>query len=332
MPDGILNNPSDSYVRDFIKNKFEIIAIVTLPEYAFRKAGSGMRTSLLFLRKLGKNEKLNNYSLFMAVADHIGYDATGRPDKNELPEIFEDFINKRERKDKGRYWIKFNELEDRIDPMYYHLGYLIEKHLKQVKYKIVSLKEILSEPLVSGQSPKGGVKYSVGEIPSLVIGNLTDTGDFNFDELNYVPYNFYEPRKERLKLKMFDILIAKDGATTGKTSIVSENFPFDDCMFNEHLFRLRIDTSKANPIYVFYFLHGQLGQMQLKRQVSGGAQGGITRDFVDKIKIPLPPLKIQEQIVKKSNKIRNEAYQLLKEARNKFKKIDEELEKNIKKS
>ena len=308
LPDGILNNPSDSYVRDFIKSKFQILSIITLPEYTFRKAGSGMRTSLFFLRKLKENEKINNYLLFIAVAEHIGYDATGRPDKNELPEIYEDFIKNREKKDKGRYWIKFRELADRIDPMYYHLGYLIEKKLNQVKYDIVPLNNILSESMVSGQSPKGGVKYSIGEIPSLVIGNITDKGSFNFDELNYLPIDFYEIRKEKLQLKRFDILIAKDGATTGKTAIIPEDFPFEECMFNEHIFRLKIDKNKANPLYIFYFLSGRLGQIQLKRQVSGGAQGGITREFVNKIIIPLPPLIIQKQIVKEVNKIRIEAY------------------------
>jgi type I restriction enzyme M protein len=330
LPDGILNNPSDFYVRDFIKNKFEITAIVTLPEYAFRKAGSGMRTSLLFLRKLKANEKANNNRpVFMAVAEHIGYDATGRPDNNELPEILEDFTKNIENKDGGRYWIKIRDFVDRIDPTYYHLGYLIEKHLKQVKYDIVSLKDILAEPLTSGKSPKGGVKYSIGDIPSITIGNMIDTGDFNLDELNYVSSDFYETRKKKLQLKTYDILVAKDGATTGKTSIISEEFPYADCIFTEHIFRLRIDVSKANPLYVFYFLHGALGQMQLKRQVSGGAQGGITKEFVDATKIPIPPLKVQEQIVDVANIKRKEANRLTKQAKDKFVEVDKELEQML---
>jgi len=331
LPDGILNNPSDFYVRDFIKTKFEITAIITLPEYAFRKAGSGMRTSLLFLRKLKSGEKVSNsYPIFIGVAEHIGYDATGRPDSNELPELLEGFIKNTEDKDRGRYWIKFRELVDRIDPMYYHLGYLIEKRLKQVKYDIVPLKSILAEPLLSGKSPKGGVKYSIGDIPSITIGNMIDTGDFNLDELNYVSSDFYEARKKKLQLKTNDILVAKDGATTGKTSIVSEDFPFPDSIFTEHIFRLRIDTSKANPLYVFYFLHGAFGQIQLKRQVSGGAQGGITKEFIDAIKIPLLPLNTQDKVVNAATAIRKEASLLAKQSRDKFSEIDKELEKIIK--
>jgi len=331
LPDGVLNNPSDSYVRDYIKTNFKILAIVTLPDFAFRKAGSGMRTSLLFLEKTNKKQKITDYPLFIAVAEHIGYDATGRPDKNELPEIFKDFMEKQENKDKGRYWLKFSELSDRLDPMYYHLGYLIEKHLKKVKYKIVRLNEILVEPLISGQSPKGGVKYSVGEIPSLVIGNMLDSGELIFDELNYVSADFYEKRKEKLQLKVNDILIAKDGATTGKVCIVMENFPFEDCMFNEHIFRLRIDTAKAHPLYVFHFLYGSLGQMQLKREISGGAQGGITREFVEKIMIPIPPIEIQKEIVKRAISIRKDISELQTKIKEKFSDIEKEMEKIIEK-
>ena len=331
LPDGILNNPSDSYVRDFIRDKFQIISIVTLPEYAFRKAGSGMRTSLLFLRKLKNEEKIKDYPIFLAVANHIGYDATGRPDKNELPSIFEDFINKKEDKEKGMYWIKFSNLADRIDPSYYHLGHLIDKELKKIRYDIVPLKELLLEGPTSGKSPKGGVKYSVGNIPSITISNMIKKGDFNLDELNYVPSNFYEIYKNKLKLKINDILVAKDGATTGKTSIIPKDFPFLGCIFSEHIFRLRINYSKAYPEYIFYFLNERLGQMQLKRQISGGAQGGITSDFVNEIKVPLPSIKIQKEFVKKASAIREQAYKLIQEAKYKFEEIGKELYKKLKK-
>lgn len=79
------------------------------------------------------------------------------------------------------------------------------------------------------------------------------------------------------------------------------------------------------------FLHGALGQMQLKRQVSGGAQGGITKEFIDAIKIPVPPLKVQEQIVSRAFSIRKEMSGLIKQARDKFEEIETELEKVIKK-
>lgn len=329
LPDGILNNPSDSYVRQYIKNKFKILAIVTLPEFAFKKSGSGMKTSILFLEKKKQEYDDIDYNVFIAIADHIGYDATGRPDKNILPEIFDNFIRKQENKDKGIYWIKYSEILDRLDPMYYHLKYLIDKNFKMInKYQIIQLKDILSEPVISGKSPKGGVKYSIGEIPSLVISNITDFGDFNFNELNYVSEDFYD-KYGKLQLKVNDILIAKDGATTGKVAIVTENELFNKCIFSEHIFRLRIDTHKADPLYVFYFLHGSLGQMQLKLEITGGAQGGITKKFVKKINIPLPPKDIQEKIVKDIIKTRQEISNLQSQIKDYTNDIKEEIERKL---
>lgn len=92
LPDGILTNSSLQYVRDFIMNKCQIEAIVSLPQFAFSHFGAGVKSSLVFLRRKGENEKLGNYPIFMAIADHIGYDATGRKDnKNDLIEIWEEY-------------------------------------------------------------------------------------------------------------------------------------------------------------------------------------------------------------------------------------------------
>lgn len=88
LPDGVLTNSSLQYVRDFITEKAQILAVVSLPQTSFVHYGSGVKASLLFLRKKQEGEKLtDDYPIFMAIAEHIGYDATGRPDKNELPEI-----------------------------------------------------------------------------------------------------------------------------------------------------------------------------------------------------------------------------------------------------
>jgi type I restriction enzyme M protein len=46
----------------------------------------------MFLRKKGKDEKVENYPIFMAIAEHIGYDAAGREDPiNELETIYEEY-------------------------------------------------------------------------------------------------------------------------------------------------------------------------------------------------------------------------------------------------
>jgi type I restriction enzyme M protein len=91
LPDGILTNTSLQYVRDFILKKAKILAIVSLPQTAFIPAGSGVKASLLFLRKKDNEKENREYHIFMAIVEHIGYDATGRPDENDFPQILADY-------------------------------------------------------------------------------------------------------------------------------------------------------------------------------------------------------------------------------------------------
>ena len=92
LPDGILTNSTLQPVRNYLMEKTQILAVVRLPQFAFTHFGAGVKSSLVFVRKKAENEKLGKYPIFMAIAEHIGYDATGRKDaKNDLDKICEEF-------------------------------------------------------------------------------------------------------------------------------------------------------------------------------------------------------------------------------------------------
>ena len=92
LPDGILTNSSLQPVRNFLMEKCQIFAIVSLPQFTFTHFGAGVKSSLVFVRKKIEQEKLGRYPIFMAIAEHIGYNATGRKDsKNDLDKICEEF-------------------------------------------------------------------------------------------------------------------------------------------------------------------------------------------------------------------------------------------------
>ncbi len=56
IPDGILTNSSMQYVRDWIEEQYRIIAVISLPQTAFSATGAGVKSSVMFLRKLSKEE------------------------------------------------------------------------------------------------------------------------------------------------------------------------------------------------------------------------------------------------------------------------------------
>lgn len=92
LPDGILINSAMKHVRDFILTNTKIKSVVSLPHIAFVPYGSGVKSSILLLEKKeipGKD--FYDYEIFMAIANNIGYDKTGRPTKNDLLMILEDY-------------------------------------------------------------------------------------------------------------------------------------------------------------------------------------------------------------------------------------------------
>ncbi len=90
LPDGILTNSSLQGVRDWILEHFQILAVISLPQFAFSHYDAGVKASLVFLRRLKENEVVaDDTPIFMALAENIGYDATGRKTFTVTPESIE---------------------------------------------------------------------------------------------------------------------------------------------------------------------------------------------------------------------------------------------------
>jgi type I restriction enzyme M protein len=56
LPDGVLNNPSLTYVRDFCEVRVVIQAVVSLPAETFKSSKTNVKTSVVFLRALTADE------------------------------------------------------------------------------------------------------------------------------------------------------------------------------------------------------------------------------------------------------------------------------------
>ena len=77
LPQGIFNNPSLAYVRNFIIAKARILAVIGLHPNTF-KPHTGTKTSVLVIQKLKENEKLEpNYEIFMAISEKGGKNNSG---------------------------------------------------------------------------------------------------------------------------------------------------------------------------------------------------------------------------------------------------------------
>lgn len=106
VPDGILSNSGDQYVREYIMGKknsvteeFEggkaiLKAVVSLPQETFKLSGAGAKTSLLYIKKK-EHAGEKQGPVFMAVADEVGFEVKNNAevhlgdDRNDLLKIVE---------------------------------------------------------------------------------------------------------------------------------------------------------------------------------------------------------------------------------------------------
>ena len=85
LPNGVLGNPATEYIRWWVMRETQVLASVDLPLEAFIvEANVNILTSLLFLRRKDNREKhrealggTEEYPVFMAVADKVGFDRRG---------------------------------------------------------------------------------------------------------------------------------------------------------------------------------------------------------------------------------------------------------------
>ena len=82
LPDSDLTNQNTEFIREFIKQKARLLAVVSLPQETFIPHGTGVKASVLFLQKLPEEEleelKKQDYSIFMAICEKIGYNVRGK--------------------------------------------------------------------------------------------------------------------------------------------------------------------------------------------------------------------------------------------------------------
>jgi type I restriction enzyme M protein len=93
MDESILNTTSNKIFRDYIKDKFIIKAVISLPRNAFVKAESSVKTSVLYLRKKTSPDE-SQPRVFMAISENVGHNDSGKemPDLNDLPHILDEFL------------------------------------------------------------------------------------------------------------------------------------------------------------------------------------------------------------------------------------------------
>src|SRR3989304_2277365 len=127
------------------------------------------------------------------------------------------------------------------------------------------------------------------------MGELFKYARINNPEMELVPLN--EDEKEKYGVQEGDLLFArqslvKEGA--GKCSIVL-SVPEPTC-FEGHLIRVRLDKTKAVPLFYYYYFSSSEGNGKVQSLVMQVAAAGIRGSELAKLPISYPPLPVQRKI------------------------------------
>lgn len=153
-------------------------------------------------------------------------------------------------------------------------------------WSIKAIGEIYGK-LESGSRPKGGIDKELKEgIASVGAENVIGLGKYNCQSEKLITEAFFE-NMNRGRIENKDILIYKDGAYIGKTTLFQDDFPHEKCCVNEHVFLLR-SKDELYQNYLFFTLYQKLYFDKMQQLNANAAQPGINQASLKSLKLIWP--------------------------------------------
>lgn len=299
VPEGIIFQSGTAYksLRKMLIDKY-LWAVVSLPAGIFNPY-SGVKTSILLLDKT-LSKKTDNILFVKVQEDGFGLGAQRRAnDKNDLPTAL-NLLKKYQTSIKEQQTTPFGDAVHDEMALVISKAKIIENgdyNFSGDRYKVSKLHELTEFEIVS-LGDVSELEYGftdsakeIGDARFIRITDIDENGGLKDTGVKFIELN--ENSKKSL-LKKGDLLVARTGATYGKTMIFEENYP---SVFASYLIRIRFKNNTLLPKFYWNFAQTDFYWNQAKELVSGGGQPQFNGNALKNIKIPLPPLTIQQQIV-----------------------------------
>lgn len=320
LPNGILTNSSSQYVRDFILEKFQLLAVVSLPKDAFAHFGAGVNASVIFLRKKLRNEVKNYIPVFMAKPRFIGYDATGcKISQNQLIEIASRYAShcngeKINANEETGYLVEYSSIDNRIDVDHYSPEFVaLKERIENSNYPVVCVEDIcvsIKSGFAAGKQDQGDNLSDEKRVPHLRPFSITTDGELSFSTMKYVPLESLTPADFCEKGEvLFNNTNSLD--LVGKTTV----FDVDCCCaVSNHITRLKL-KEMVDPYYVaaFFNMLLRLGYWRFLC-TNFNNQSGINNETLKNVRIILPDIDTQREFAKAVVSHYEKATQLRKQA------------------
>jgi len=252
-----------------------------------------------------KQKVIEDYPIFMAIAEDIGYDATGKPtNNNELDFIGQELARFIESIESGKdgfflgldvdktrtFLVNCIDLNERLDPLYYKSikGELIAN---KTKYDVKKLADVafLSRGRFSFR-PRNDPRFYNGQYPFIQTGDVVTASETHGD----IQYN-QTLNEEGLKVsKLFqpNIILITIAANIGDTAILRYSACFPDSVV-----AIKPKNNNLSVDYLNYYL--KYVKSYLVDLAPQSAQKNINLQQLSPTPVVIPPKEIQDKIVAK---------------------------------
>lgn len=176
------------------------------------------------------------------------------------------------------------ELAARKKQYIYYCSRLLQGKTKN--YDMISLSDIAK--FTYGYTDKA---KDFGTVRFVRITDIMDNGTLNPSDAKYIDL---DNENEKYLLHCGDIVMARTGATYGKTLYIPNDSP---AVYASFLIKITLDNKKILNRYYWHFAQSSLYWEQATKLVSTGGQPQFNTGAVRRIKVPVPSLEEQEHIV-----------------------------------
>lgn len=133
-------------------------------------------------------------------------------------------------------------------------------------------------------------KFVSAGIPFLFVSNIV-TNEICYDAQKYISEETYAELIKRTPIAIGDVLLSTVGSY-GHPAVVKTEKPF---CFQRHIAYLKPNSDKVDSEYLRGAILSSDVQRQIDEGVKGIAQKTLNLSEIRKIKLPLPPMELQEQ-------------------------------------
>ena len=298
VPEGIVFQSANAYkeLRKKLVDENYLYAVVSLPSGVFNPY-SGVKTTILLLdRQLAKK---TDKVLFVEIQNDgfdLGAQRRETPDKNDLPKALEfihqwqNSINTQTEFTTESKLVTVVEKSKLAENEEYNLTasrYKVAQDFSNCKWDLVKVGDICET--TSGGTPLKSREdfYYPQEIPWINSGEVRNGEIYQANK--YISRIGLEKSSAKI-VPANSVLVAMYGATAGQVGLLKI-----EASTNQAICSI-LPNERFNPKFLYYVLSSKTNDL-IEMSV-GGAQPNISQGIIKNIEIPLPPLDVQEEIVK----------------------------------